>query len=117
MKALMTLVVSCAFLAAAGAQDDAASKKDKSVLMGTWKMESFENADGKQDELIGATLTFDGDKIEFKHKDDTKKATYTINPIGKPKEITIKTENAEMQGIYKVDKDMLTISICMEPNQ
>src|SRR5262245_55272379 len=117
MKMLLTTLASFAFLAIAGAQDDAETKKDKAILAGAWKMEVFETAEGKNDDLVGAMLVFEGDKMDFKHKDETKKASYTINAIGKPKEITIKTENAEMNGIYKVDKETLTICICLEPNQ
>jgi len=116
MKMLLTTLASFAFLAIAGAQDDAETKKDKAILAGMWKMEVFETADGKVDNLVGAMLTFEGDKLEFKH-DDTKKSSYTINPAGKPKEITIKNENGEMNGIYKIEKETLTICICLEPNQ
>jgi uncharacterized protein (TIGR03067 family) len=118
MRALLAMATGFVFLVAAGAQDnDAAVKKDKGLLKGTWKFVSFETAEGKQDDFESATLAFDGDKIEFKKGDETKKHTYTINPLGKPKEIDLKVDDKEMQGIYKVDKENLTICICPDGNQ
>lgn len=113
MKALLATAAGLVFLVAATAQDnDAAIKKDLKQFKGTWQFESLETADGKQDDFEGATLMFDGAKIEFKKGDETKKATFTINPAGKPKEIDIKADDKEMHGIYKFEKSKLTMCIC-----
>ena len=37
---------------------DAAVKKDKELLKGVWKIESFENQEGKNENYKGATLEF-----------------------------------------------------------
>ena len=101
------------------AQDnDAAVKKDKELLKGLWKIESFESQQGKKDDFEGATLDFKPDgNVEFTKGDDTKKATYTINPASKPKELDLKPVDKDeaMQGIYRVEKDVLTICIAEGP--
>jgi uncharacterized protein (TIGR03067 family) len=118
MKALLTVATGLAFLVTAAAQDnDAAVKKEKARLKGTWKFLSLETEDGKKDDFESATLTFDGDKMEFKKGDETKTGTYSINPAGKPKEIDLKADDKEMQGIYKFDKENLLICICPGPDQ
>ncbi len=118
MKALLTAAVCLVFLAAAGAQDsDEAVKKEEGLFKGNWKIESFETEQGKNDDLIGATLTFDAKNLEFKKGDDTKKFTITVNPLGKPKEITFKMDDKEHHGIYKIEKEDMTICVCVEANQ
>jgi uncharacterized protein (TIGR03067 family) len=113
MKALFAITASLTFLVAASAQDnDAAVKKDVKLFTGTWQFESLETPDGKSGDLDGATLKFDGNKIEFKKGDETKKATYTINPAGNPKEIDLKADDKDMHGIYKFEKNILTMCIC-----
>ena len=95
-------------------QDDAAVKKDKELLKGVWKIESFEKQDGKDENFTGATIEFKTDgNAEFTKDNDAKKATYSINPAGKPKELDLKPEGKDeaMLGIYRVEKDMLTICI------
>jgi uncharacterized protein (TIGR03067 family) len=95
-------------------QDDEAVKKDKELLKGIWKIESFESSQGNKDDFVGATIEFKADgSAEFTKDNDTKKATFTINPAGKPKEIDLKPEGKDesMLGIYRVEKEMLTICI------
>jgi len=111
---IAALVVVAAGAAAAG--DAEAIKKDLKALEGTWKVESFENAAGKKDDFVDATLTFKGEDIEFKKGGETKKGSVKINPAGKPKEIDIKPGDEEtVQGIYAIDKDTLKICITEDP--
>ena len=118
MKSVLAATVALVFFAAAAAQDnDAAIKKEKEQIKGAWKVESVESQEGKQDDANEATLTFAADKLEFKKGNELKKGTFTLNPLGQPKEIDIKADDKEMLGIYKLDKDALTICICPESNQ
>ncbi len=116
MKTLLALS-SLVFLTvglAIGQDDNAAVKKDKELLKGVWKIESFESAQGNKEDFVGATLEFKADgNAEFTKDGDNKKATYTINPAAKPKELDLKPEGKDeaMLGIYRVEKEMLTICI------
>lgn len=118
MKALLAATVGLVFLT--GAQDDdAAVKKEKELLKGTWKITTFETQQGKKDDFEGATMEFKADgNAEFTKGGETKQATYKINPAGKPKEIDIKPEGKDeaMLGIYRLEKDTLTICIVENPN-
>lgn len=103
---------------AVGQNDEAALKKEKELLKGLWKIESFESQQGNKDDFVGATLDFKSDgNIEFTKDGDTKKATYTLNPAGKPKELDLKPEGKDesMLAIYRLEKDMLTICIVEGP--
>ena len=99
------------------AGDDAAQKKDKAALQGVWKIVSLESSKGKDPNAEGATLEFDkdGKNLVYTKDGESKKATYTLNPSGKPKEIDIKVadENKTFEAIYQVDKDKL--KICLAP--
>ena len=113
LLAAATLIVITGSLALAQ-NDDAAVKKDKELLKGVWKLESFETQQGKKDEFEGATLEFKLDgNAEFTKNGDTKRATYSINPAGKPKELDLKPEGKDdaMLAIYRIEKDVLTICI------
>ena len=119
MKTLLAVAVAASLALVAGAQDEAALKKEKELLKGTWKFESVKSEQGEKEDLANATLTFStDDKVEFKKGDEVKKATYTINPAGKPKEIDLKPVDKDqtMQGIYRLEKDTLVICITEGPN-
>lgn len=96
---------------------DDAQKKEKAALQGTWKILSFENNQGKDTNFEGATIEFDkdGKNLTFSKDGQAKKGTFTLNPTGKPKEIDIKPgdENKTFEGIYRIEKDKLTL--CLAP--
>ena len=118
MKALLAATVGLVFLAG-GQNDDAAVKKEKELLAGVWKITSFESQQGKKEDFEGATLELKTDgKAEFTKGGEAKPATYTINPAAKPKEIDLKPEGKDeaMRGIYRLEKDTLTICIVENPN-
>ena len=122
MKNLLAVTVGFVLLTGAvavGQDDDAAVKKDKELLKGSWKFESVKSAQGEKEDFADAKLEFFTDgKVQFTKGTQQKKATYKINPAGKPKEIDLKPEEKDeaMQGIYRIEKDTLTICICEGQN-
>ena len=119
MKTLGFGSFAACLLAVCAAQggDDAAQKKEKAALEGTWKIVSLETNKGKDAGAEGATLEFDkeGKNITFTKDGQTKKGTFKLNPAGKPKEIDInpENENKTFEGIYAAEKD--TLKICLAP--
>ncbi len=122
MKKLLAFTVAFLLLngaLAVGQDDDAAVKKEKELLKGSWKFESVKSQQGEKEDFADAKLEFFTDgKIQFTKGTEQKKATYKINPAGKPKEIDLKPEGKDdaMQGIYRIEKDTLTICICEGQN-
>ncbi len=119
MKAAMLTLTAGALLLAGGAGDEAALKKEKARLTGTWKITKLTLPKGDQDVSGGATLTFGKDgSIEFKKGDETKKATYKLKPAAKPKEIDVSPEddaNKIAHGIYEIKKG--TLKLCLDIGQ
>ena len=103
----------------AQAGDDEAQKKEKAAFEGIWKIVSFETAQGKDSNVEGATLEFDkdGKNLTFTKGGETKKGTFKLNPAGKPKEIDIKPgdEDKTFEGIYRLEKEKMTICLAPEP--
>jgi len=103
-------------LAAVAVADDAADKKDKEKLQGTWMAVAGET-EGKDDpEAKDHALLIEGDKFSIK-KGDTVivRGTFKINASKSPKtmdmEITDgpeKVKDKAAQAIYAVDGDELT---------
>jgi uncharacterized protein (TIGR03067 family) len=96
---------------------DDAIKKDLKALEGKWKVESFEDGQGKKQEFEGATLAFKDDNLEFTKDNETKKGKIKVNPAGKPKEIDVMPEGKDdaMLGVYQIDGETLKICITDEP--
>lgn len=121
MKTLGLASFALCLLVALTAQggDDAAQKKEKAALQGKWKIIRLESNKGKDQSVQGAILDFDkdGKNLAFTHMEKSKKATFTVNPAGNPREIDIKPEgeNKTFEGIYQLDKDSLKICLAPEP--
>jgi uncharacterized protein (TIGR03067 family) len=103
-------------LAAAAAADDAADKKDKEKLQGTWTAVSGEK-EGKEDpEAKEHTLVFEGDKFSVKKGDQVVvRGTFKIDASKSPKTMDIeisegpeKVKGKTAQAIYALDGDELT---------
>jgi len=122
MKKLLAVTIGFVLLTGAmavGQDGDAAIKKDTELLKGKWKFESVKSAQGEKEDFAEATLEFFTDgKVQFTKGTEQKKATYKINPAGKPKEIDLKPVDKDdaMQGIYRIEKETLTICICEGQN-
>jgi uncharacterized protein (TIGR03067 family) len=104
-------------VAGVGAGGDDAVKKDLKALEGKWKVESFEDGQGKKQEFEGASLAFKEDNMEFTKDNETKKGKVKLNPAGKPKEIDVMAEGKDdaMLGVYQIDGETLKICITDEP--
>src|SRR5688572_12281253 len=103
MKTLLSAgLVGVLVLTGTAGEDNEAVKKDLKALAGKWKVESFEDGQGKKQELEGATLAFTGGNLEFTKDNETKKGKIKLNPDGKPKEIDVMAEGKDdaMLGVY-----------------
>jgi uncharacterized protein (TIGR03067 family) len=119
MKRFVPAVV--AFLATIGVvnvvlADDAANKKDKEKLQGTWQAISGER-EGKDDpEAAKHSLVFDGDKFMIKRGDQVfVQGTFKIDASKAPRTMDIditegpdNVKNKTAQAIYALDGDDLT---------
>jgi uncharacterized protein (TIGR03067 family) len=103
-------------LAAVAVADDAANKKDKEKLQGTWTAVSGEK-EGKEDpEAKGHVLIFDGDKFSVKKDDKVMiKGTFKIDASKSPKTMDMAisegpedAKDKTAQAIYALDGDELT---------
>ncbi len=114
MKLLYLLVPSICLLQVTGAAKDAAIKKDKDGLQGTWTVLSI-TSDGKQmdvEKLVGARVIFQGDKVTGKgirlgKGNDT---AYKIDPTVTPKTIDfVHDDGTVIPGIYDLKENKLKI--------
>jgi uncharacterized protein (TIGR03067 family) len=103
--------------ASAYAGDETAEKKDKAALQGMWKIVSIEFSQGKDENAVGIIFDFDkdGKNLIIDPNGKTKKATFTLNPAGKPKEIELKTtdDDRTYEGIYEIGKDSLKLCFAL----
>jgi uncharacterized protein (TIGR03067 family) len=108
-KCLLGVLVVGLLVAADDKKDDV---KDK--LKGTWTVVSMER-DGKKapdDEIKGMSLTFDGDKVTFKHGNDTKMGTIKVDAGQKPAHLDLTPADQKdktMKMVFEVDGDTLKI--------
>jgi uncharacterized protein (TIGR03067 family) len=118
MKAVVLTFTAAAVLLVGGQGDEAALKKERARLKGTWKITKFETPKGEDENWRDAMLVLGEDgSLELRKGDDTKKATFKLNPAAKPKEIDISPDddaNKVMKGIYKIEKDVL--KLCVNPD-
>jgi RNA polymerase sigma factor (sigma-70 family) len=94
------------------------AKTDKEMLQGTWRLvethKHGKQVDAKDIPISPHRLLIDGSKIETKlTKGVGDRGEFELNTAATPKEITI-TWLIQWRGIYKLDKDRLTI--CFNPD-
>jgi uncharacterized protein (TIGR03067 family) len=119
MKRLVLAVVALLAtlgLTAAAVADDAADKKDKEKLQGTWTAVSGEKGGKEDPEAKEHALVFEGDKFSVKKGDKVVvRGTFKINASKSPKTMDIEitegpddVKNKTAQAIYALDGDDLT---------
>ena len=101
-------------LSQGGAAKDAAIKKDKDAMQGTWSVVAVtsEGKDAESSKLIGAQVIFKDDKVRGKGirlgKDN--ECGYKIDPTSKIKAIDfIDQDGTVVPGIYQLDGTKLNI--------
>jgi len=112
MKKTLLGVLAIGLLVAADDKKD--DVKDK--LQGTWTVVSVERAGKKapDDEIKGASLTFEGDKVTFKRGNDTKSATFKVDATQKPGHFDLTPSDGPEKGktmkmVFELDGDTLKI--------
>ena len=112
---LLVVAVGLAVAADDPPKDDVAKEKEK--LLGTWVGVSGESYGIKiaDDENKKTKLVISTDKITLPNVD--LELTYEVDPTKNPKTINVKftkgpNKDVQMIGIYKLDKDTLTL--CMD---
>src|SRR5262245_58582493 len=91
-----------------------AAKDDKDKIQGTWVMASGEREDGPfpEDYVKDNQITFRGDKVTMKQKDEEHEASFKIDPSQKPKHFDLTISDKEgATGIYELEGD--TLKLCL----
>jgi uncharacterized protein (TIGR03067 family) len=114
MKLVYLLLPSVCLMQLTGAAKDAAIKKDKEALQGTWSVITV-TTDGKDvdvTKLVGAKVIFEGDKAMGKviRLGKGNECQFRIDPTVKPKAIDfIHSDGTVTPGIYLLDENKLKI--------
>src|SRR5947207_4222433 len=110
------LVLAVGFLLAAD-EPKKAEKKDVSELEGTWVVVKMVRGGQENDGAQGDELTIAGNQFTVKRKNGDMKGTVKLDAKAKPKTIdlvlTDGPQQGTAQGIFKLDKDRLTL--CLNP--
>jgi uncharacterized protein (TIGR03067 family) len=114
MKPLLLLVSALALAQVTGAAKDAAIKKDKEALQGTWSIIQVvtEGKDADVTKLVGAKVIFEGDKAIGKviRLGKGNETAYRLDPTVNPKAIDfVHSDGTVTPGIYFLDENKLKI--------
>lgn len=114
MKLLFLLVPAVALLQVNGAAKDAAIKKDKEALQGTWTVlkVTSEGKDVDVTKLVGARVIFEGDKAMGKviRLGKGNETGYRLDPTVNPKAIDfVHSDGTVTPGIYLLADNKLKI--------
>jgi RNA polymerase sigma factor (sigma-70 family) len=90
-------------------------KEDKEAILGTWKVQAFEEGgkDSETDEgkkFKAATVTITADKMVFKSGEEVHEVMYQLDPTSKPKAIDLDHGGKVLKGVYSLDGN--TLKIC-----
>jgi uncharacterized protein (TIGR03067 family) len=92
-------------------------KKELKRLEGTWQLLKAvdEGKAAPEEEVKNGRMVFTGDKLTLKTSKGTYDLRFTLDPSKDPQHITIHSGKGEdekvSQGIYKLEKDQLTICV------
>ncbi len=129
LLALLSSLVIPALLVAAPVPKDKEKVKDDEAILGTWKIEKFDNGGGP-----GAPPQSDIDKMRFVFEKDgvlrmtggpggeDMKGTFKLDPAAKPKAIDLVMSPPGHQpdtllGLYELDGDTLKLCITSGPSK
>ena len=115
MRLRLLLVTSVALLLAADtAKDEAANKKDRDKLQGSWSLVRGEQ-DGRQvalDQVKFYRLSITGDKYTFKAKNDTIEGSFKIDAGKRPRSIDVTPEKGDTSpGVYAFEGSELKLCL------
>ena len=116
----MVLVTTPLFGGGVGAGD--AARKELQRLQGTWKVLKAQRSwDPTSTRNVNKhPVIISGDKITFTHRDEKRGdvAAITLDSRMKPAAIDLRPGRGKvvLKGIYKLEKDKLTICIAVEPD-
>jgi uncharacterized protein (TIGR03067 family) len=105
------LLAICLFLVAGTAQSG--DKKEQENFKGTWSVIEVKGGMAPAQNLKGAKMTFEGDKLTFQQDEKKREATFSVHPTQKPKGFDLHLEQngkkLTLQGIYELEGDNLKI--------
>jgi uncharacterized protein (TIGR03067 family) len=120
MRRVLLAFALTGLFAAAGYADDEGDKKDLALMQGKWTVVSMEDDGVKVEEAANATVTVDGDRVQFKQTDEEHKSLIKLDAGKNPKEIdvTVATDPGKVRkGIYSVTKKELKICLVKSPDK
>ena len=110
----MRLLLTFAFLAATGIEGISQEPDDRKAIQGPWRLDQLEGfgqvmfpkKKDKDKKRVKSVIEFKGDKMFF---DGEGAGTFSIDPAKSPKRFDCIDDKTVVYGIYKIEKDTLTI--------
>jgi uncharacterized protein (TIGR03067 family) len=111
---LLTALALTSFVAAPEPKADPA-KVARATLQGEWKVTALSKGEASETELENLKVLIKADKLHFIRGEREEEIVFILDPKAEPSAIDIvKDTNVFVKGIYKLEKDKLTI--CLGPN-
>jgi uncharacterized protein (TIGR03067 family) len=111
MRAIAVMLILCTNIQCGERRPAKPEMKDADRIQGAWELVAGErHGETFSDELVkNVTLTFTGDTLKTKNGGNVTEATFKLHPEMKPKGIDLIMEDSAGLGIYKFERDALTI--------